>query len=243
MGGKIIVVESEDGWLVFSNDGGFIPASVEEVVISQSPESKYRNKWLADAMVNLYMIDTIGSGIRRMYNIQRAKFFPLPDYDLSNNKVKVTIFGKVLNVDYTRKLAEVPNLTLPEIISLDKLANKQKPLTNEEAKELREKKLIEGRKPNYFIGVEVSQAIGEKAEYSKNKAFDKEKYFDWILKSIKEHGSMNRKDIDNLLWDILPAWMSEKQKKIRVQNLLGELRKKRVIINKGSDAKPEWYLS
>jgi len=106
--------------------------------------------------------------------------------------------------------------------------------------ELRKKKLIEGRKPNYFIGAKISQTTGEKAEYSKNKAFEKEKYFDWILKSIKEHGCMSRKDIDKLLWDMLPAWMNEEQKKNRVRNLLGELRRKGIIANRGTDATPEW---
>ncbi|MCL2327279.1 MAG: putative DNA binding domain-containing protein [Bacteroidetes bacterium] len=242
MGGKINVVESEDGWLMFSNLGEFIPNSVEEVVINDSPEEKYRNKWLADAMVALKMIDTTSSGIKKMYIIQRNKFFPLPDYNLSNSKVRLKIFGKVMNIDYTRKLAEVPDLLLSEIILLDKLA-KGLTITDEEASELREKKLIEGRKPNYFIGAKISQATEEKAEYSKNKAFEKEKYFDWILKSIKEHGNMSRKDIDKLLWNVLPAWMSEKQKGNRVKNLLSELRKKGVIVNKGADAKPEWYLA
>jgi hypothetical protein len=36
--------------------------------------------------------------------------------------------------------------------------------------------------------------------------------------------------------------MNEEQKKNRVMNLLGELRKKGIIINKGTDAKPEWGL-
>src|SRR5690606_32410444 len=71
LGGKIIVVENEDGLLTFTNSGKFIPNSVEEVVTSESPEPRYRNTFLVGAMVNLNMIDTIGSGIKRMYNIQR----------------------------------------------------------------------------------------------------------------------------------------------------------------------------
>ena len=47
-------------------------------------------------MYNLKMVDTIGSGIRKMFNYQKERFFPLPEYDLSNNKIKVTITGKVL---------------------------------------------------------------------------------------------------------------------------------------------------
>ena len=43
-------------------------------------------------MVNLNMIDTVGSGIRRVFNNQKAKFFPMPDYDLSE-QLEVWIAG------------------------------------------------------------------------------------------------------------------------------------------------------
>jgi ATP-dependent DNA helicase RecG len=85
------VVEKEDGYLTFLNNGSFIPKSIENVVYAKSPESVYRNKFLADAMVSLNMIDTIGSGILKMFQIQKDRFFPLPEYDISDNKVQVTI--------------------------------------------------------------------------------------------------------------------------------------------------------
>src|SRR5690606_4846060 len=136
LGGKIVVVENEDGILSFSNSGTFIPKSVEEVVTKDIPEEKYRNPFLAEAMVNLNMIDTIGSGIKRMFNIQRKKYFPLPEYNLDNRKVQVTIIGKVIDVNFARKLAQLPSLTLEEIICLDKVA-KHKILNDEEAKSLK----------------------------------------------------------------------------------------------------------
>ena len=34
-------------------------------------------------MVSLNMIDTQGGGIKRMFQVRRRRFFPLPDYDLS----------------------------------------------------------------------------------------------------------------------------------------------------------------
>jgi ATP-dependent DNA helicase RecG len=80
LNGKINVIEREDGLLTFSNDGAFIPESIEQVIKSDAPESRYRNPFLANAMVNLNMIDTTGSGIKRMFGIQRQKFFPMPDY-------------------------------------------------------------------------------------------------------------------------------------------------------------------
>jgi ATP-dependent DNA helicase RecG len=44
----------------------FIPGCVEKVVAADAPETYYRNPFLASAMVGLGMIDTIGSGIKKM---------------------------------------------------------------------------------------------------------------------------------------------------------------------------------
>ncbi|MCK5119614.1 MAG: putative DNA binding domain-containing protein, partial [Candidatus Latescibacteria bacterium] len=96
--GRINVVEMEDQ-LIFTNLGSFIPGDVERVVRENAPEEHYRNRFLAAAMANLKMVDTAGGGIRKMFNFQRKRFFPLPDYDLSEKRVKVTITGKVLDID------------------------------------------------------------------------------------------------------------------------------------------------
>lgn len=76
-GGRINVVEMDDQ-LIFTNLGTFIPGSVEKVVKDDAPEEHYRNKFLATAMFNLKMVDTAGGGIRKMFNFQRERFFPLP---------------------------------------------------------------------------------------------------------------------------------------------------------------------
>lgn len=241
LGGRINVIESEDQ-LIFTNVGSFIPDSVEKVIRDDAPEEKYRNKFLATAMVNLNMVDTIGSGIRKMFNFQRARFFPLPEYDFSDNKVKVTITGKVLDMDYANVLARDNELTLEEIIMLDKV-QKRKPLNELENKHLRKKGLIEGKKPNVRISLKLAQRTGQKVEYSKAKGLDKSKQLELILSYIKDHKYAERKDIDNLLWDILSNLMNDKQKKVRINYLISELRRSGKIRNDGSDTKPRWVLS
>lgn len=237
---RINVIEMPDQ-LVFTNQGSFIPGNVEKVVIEDAPEESYRNGFLATAMFNLKMVDTAGGGIKRIFNFQRARFFPLPDYDLSNEKVKMSLSGKILDMDYARLLAQNRDLTLEEIIILDKVQKKQT-LTGLEEKHLKSKKLIEGRKPNFYIGLKVAQKTGQKADYTKNKGFDKQYYLDLIIKSIKEHKDLTRKDVDELLWSKLPDWMSEKQKKTKVNHLLTELRKDNLIRNNGTFGKPKWML-
>lgn len=240
LGGRINVVEMDDE-LMFTNKGIFIPGSVEKVVIENAPEEKYRNKFLSEAMFNLKMVETAGGGIRRMFNEQARRFFPLPDYEFPNNRVQVKIIGKVLDMDYAEVLAQDKDLTLEEIIMLDKV-QKKKPLFSHEAKHLKSKRLIEGIKPNYFISAKVAQKIGQKAEYTKARGFDKEKYFELIINCIRQHGNVERKDINDLLSDVLPSWMSEKQKYTKISHLLAELRRKNKIQNIGSDFKSRWII-
>ena len=203
LNGKTNVVEREDGVLTFSNAGTFIPESVEHIINADAPESRYRNPFLANAMVNLNLIDTTGSGIKRMFNIQKGKFFPLPDYDISKNKVQVTIIGKILDINYATKLAQLSNLSLQEIMLLDKVA-KGKPITDNEAKELKTNNLIEGRKPNYHISAGVAKATGEKTEYIKQRGIDDGYCQKMILEFLKKFGEAKRVDFESLLLDKLP---------------------------------------
>ncbi len=240
MNGRINVIEMDDQ-LIFTNLGSFIPGSVEKVVIDDAPEEHYRNRFLATAMFNLKMVDTAGGGIRKMYNFQRERFFPLPDYDLSGGKVKMVLAGKILDIEYARVLAKNQDLSLEDIIMLDKVQKKQV-LTSSEEKILRKKKLIEGRKPNYYVSLKVAQKTGQKAIYTTNKAFDNQYYLDLIVKSVKQHKALSRKDVDVLLWKKLPDWMNDNQRKRKIGNLLTKLRNDNVIKNEGTFKNSKWVL-
>lgn len=120
-GCRINVIEGEDQ-LTFENAGLFIPNSVEHVVKDNSPESHYRNPFLATAMMNLNLVETAGGGIRKLFEIQKKKFFPLPEYELSADKVKVTFTGKIINMDLARKVAKNPDISFDELFAVDKVA-------------------------------------------------------------------------------------------------------------------------
>jgi predicted HTH transcriptional regulator len=49
------------------------------VILQNAPLKLYRNAFLSAAMVNLNMIDTQGGGIKRMFEKQKLRFFPMPD--------------------------------------------------------------------------------------------------------------------------------------------------------------------
>ena len=242
LGGRINVVERFDE-LLFTNLGNFLPGSVENVIATDAPPEKYRNPFLANAMVNLNMIDTIGSGIRKMFNLQRQRYFPLPDYDLSEtNRVKVRILGKIIDENYTRLLIKRPDLDLKTIMELDKV-QKGIPLAAQDIKKLRSLKLIEGSKPKIYISAQIASLTNSKSDYIKNRAFDDAHYKDMIIEFLNKFGTANRRDIDKLIMDKLSNVLTEEQKRKKISNLLYNMSKRdKSIENIGSDRKSLWVL-
>ena len=242
LNGRIIIIEKPTE-LIFTNLGLFLPGDVEEYIQNDIPPSIYRNRFLTDAMVNLNMIDTIGSGIRKMYLRQRERFFPMPDYDLSKkNEVAVKIYGEIIDENYTSLLMEKTDLDLRTIIFLDKVQKKRK-ISKEAFRELKKKKLAEGRFPNIFIASRIAFLTGDKSSYIKNKGFNNKYYQDLILEFLKKHKQALRKDINELLFEKLPDILSELQKERKINNLLFLLSKKNKIKNLGSRKAPKWVLN
>ncbi len=241
--GRVQVVESESGYLFLSNEGGFLPGSVEAVIQTDSPQQYYRNKLLVDAMVNLNMIDTIGSGIKKMFTLQKQRYFPLPSYDLSNDKVVVKIYGKVLDLNYARALAQHKDLTLVEIMLLDQI-QKRKTISKQNAKYLKEKNLIEGRYPNLYISHVIAKTTGSLAQYVKNRPFQDQHYKDILLEFLKRNPGSSRGEIDSLLIPTLSDILTDQQKKNKVTNLVYNLSKKeKKIKNLGNNRAPKWELN
>jgi ATP-dependent DNA helicase RecG len=238
-GGRINVVEMDDQ-LVFTNLGSFIPGSIERVVREDAPEEHYRNKFLATAMFNLKMVDTAGGGIRKMFNYQRVRFFPMPEYELSKERVKVTIIGKVLDLDFARVLAKKRDLDLDDIIALDKV-QKKKVLTDAESKRLKGKRLIEGRKPNYHISFDVAEKTNMQAEYIKTRGLKDDHFKTLILEYLDKYKQASKEDIDKLLLDILPGVLDKNQRKNKIHNLIYAMSKRdKTIINRGTNRYPKW---
>ena len=241
---RIIVTEKIDK-LVFSNAGSFFEGNPEDYTAGDRTPERYRNSWLANAMVNLGMIDRLGYGIHTIYLSQRNRFFPMPDYLLSDrNKVVLQIYGHAIDENYSKLLIERKDLPLDRIVLLDKVQKKQT-ITEKAAAILRKEKLIEGRKPNYFVAASVAEATNEKAKYIKNRAFDKAYYKDLIVEFIVKYQYASRDDIDNLLMEKLSNVLNEAQKRNKIRNLLYEMSKKeKTIINRNrSTAKPMWVLT
>lgn len=223
--GRINVQEFEDKVTII-NEGSFIPGSIENILKPGYAPPLYRNPFLANGMVNINMIDTVAMGIRTMFTIQKNRYFPMPDYDLSNrNRVSVTIYGKILDTNYTRLLFNNEALNLKTIFLLDKVQKRNR-ISKEDADMLRKEGLIEGRYPNVFVSYKVAEIVDGKAQYIKNKGLDDDYYKKLIIEYLKKTGSAPRKELDHLLEDKLPDVLSEKQKIDKIRNLLYEMKTK-----------------
>jgi ATP-dependent DNA helicase RecG len=238
---RIQLVETPDT-LLLTNVGGFLPGRVEAVIEQNAPLEIYRNPFLAEAMVNLNMIDTQGGGIRKMFVKQRERFFPMPDYDLTEpERVKVALRGRILDERYTRLLMSRGGLDLAMIVLLDKV-QKGVRIAGDEARRLRAQGLVEGRYPNLIVAGPVAAATGLKAQHIRNRGFDSQYYRDMIIALVREHGPVSREDIDKLLLDKLPEVLTPLQKASKVHNLISSLSGK-AIRNAGTRQTPKWVLN
>lgn len=191
-------------------------------------------------MVSFNMFDTVGSGIRRIYNIQKEKFFPMPDYDLSEkNRVKVTLYGKIIDENYSKILFEKTNLDIEKVMLLDRV-QKSYSITKEQSDYLRKDKLIEGRYPNIYVSSDIAKITDRKEEYFDNKGLDIQYYKDYILSYIEKFDGATREDINKLIYPKLPSIMSDKRKNNRVRYIISLLRKDGKIFNKGTKTNSIW---
>ena len=242
--GRIVVVEFPDR-ILLTNVGDFLPGDVATVIRQDAPQALYRNPFLAQAMVELNLIDTQGGGIKRMFDTQRKRFFPLPDYDLTEtetSRVAVSLHGRILDERYTRLLMERTDLDLDNAMLLDRV-QKRLPISGEEHRRLKAEGLVEGRYPNLMVAGLVAKATGDAGRHIRERGFDKRYYSDLIVALVREHGPVSRKEIDQALIPKLPDRLTDAQKRTRVRNLIQGLRHADWIVNRGTRAQPVWTLT
>lgn len=241
-GGRVVVAEGPDA-IWFSNEGEFIPGSVETVLIGNESVHRYRNPCLADAMVELGLIDTIGSGIKRMYRTQRERYFPLPDFELKRSPptVRVCIYGRELDTAFSRALLSGMDLTLEEVIALDRV-QKRKPLDAVLLKPLRRKGLVEGRGAQVRISGVVARAVGREVSYTVDRGLDLQHYKALVVQLLKL-GPQGRPKINLLLMDKLPGAIAVEKRAAYIKSLLRDMAREGIIETDGGRTKAaKWRL-
>ena len=243
LGGRIYVNEFEDK-LILTNPGSFIPEGIEPILNPGYTSPFYRNQLLAEAMVMFKMIDTETTGIRRVFHIQRERFFPLPDYDItSKERVEVTIYGKEINEKFTYLLHDNDNLNLVTVYLLDQV-QKGKQVSKEAAAHLRKHKLVEGRVNNLYVSAPLAKTEEDRVQYIKNKAFDDKYYQDMVVNYLRKFGKANRAAVRDLLIDKFPDTLSPKQKERKVLTLLTALKRNGIITTDSENKRiANWILT
>jgi ATP-dependent DNA helicase RecG len=229
-----IILTEKSGKLIFDSAGSFFEGSADDYTLGEKTPKKYRNKWLVEAMLNLNMIDSLGYGIHKMYKSQRQRFFPLPDYTYStSNSVVLEIYGHSIDEKYAKLLIErKDDLSLTEVILLDKI-QKNIAIIDDAAKLLKNKGLIEGRKPNYYVSIAVAKATGEKTEYIKQRGIDDGYCQKMIVQYLQKFGEGKREAFEKLLLDKLPDVLDIDQKRNKIKNNLQSLKNQGVITSIG----------
>jgi len=241
--GRIVVTELPDR-LVLENEGSFFEGRPEDYIAGAKTPRRYRNPFLAQAMAELNMIDTMGYGIHEMHVGQARRYFPMPDYDLSEPQaVKMTIHGRVVDPAYSRMLIQKTDLPLEDILALDRV-QKKLPLNDEGVlRHLRKAGLIEGRKPNFHVSATVAEATGSKAEYIRTRAQGDAHYGKLVKDYLEKFGGATRQEVDDLLLPLLHGSLTEAQKANKISYLLTKMRRGGQIVNTGSDKSPHWEIS
>lgn len=230
------------GFLYYANGGSFIPGTLENALATNGPQRFFRNACLCKAMVHFNMIDTVSRGIKKMFTEQMERRFPMPDYEIDNEKkeVAVRIYGNAINERYTKLLKDNDTLTLHDCISLDAIQKGHR-IDDEIAQDLLKRGLIEGEAPNYTISLGVAKASRQLPQYTKVRGLERDKIKHMILQYIQNAGAdgAKRDAILEYLQGTLPGRNTREQNSDLIRNILREMGQENIIVSKNR----LWYLS
>lgn len=228
------------GYLYYENGGSFIPGTLQKALAMRGPLRHFRNECLCKAMVNFNMIDTVSRGIKKIFDEQWRRHFPMPDYEIDavNKVVGVRLYGNVINEKYTKILKENKTLTLQECIALDAV-QKGHQINEDTAKELAEKGLIEGEYPDCQISLNVAKMTHQLPEYTRVSGLERSKLKQMTLQFIQNagEGGTMRDGIYEYLKVALPTNKTKEQNLRLLGNILKELKDEGTISLKGLS----WY--
>lgn len=237
-------------WLVFGvknstrKVGSFFDGTPDDYIRTERTPTHYRNRFLAEAMVHLRMIDTMGFGIREvMWKGQARRYFPLPDFDLTvPGHVILRIQGRFIDENYSRALFAHSDMAWPEVLALDTIQKGSLP-DDESLLNLRKQGLIEGRKPNLHVTAEIAAATDSEAEYLHHRAFDDRYFCDLIVDYLKTFGSAKRPKFNRLLESKVSDLLTPAQKRGKIDRLLKRLQAEGRIRLSGYGKGGMWTLN
>jgi ATP-dependent DNA helicase RecG len=156
----------------------------------------------------------------------------MPTYDISDeNHTEVTIHGELVNENYSRQLKKHPELSLDDVIALDKV-QKKIPISVTEIQHLRDLKLVAG----------TASELQVAGNYVKISYQD---YKQMILDLIAQNGSATRDDIVAMIMPTLSPDIPVEKRQKKISNIIVEISTKdKKIVNISNSVKsPVWTLA
>ncbi len=218
-GGTVEVVEREGESVTVISMGSFPDRSPESFVKGSPAGPPMRNAFLYGAMAGLGVIPAVGGGIRSMYLSQAHRRFPMPDFDISGDRVAVRIPG-LRGGSYGRVLDLRPDLDLRAVMDLDRLA-KNRYLPERRIRALERRGLVEivGGLPC------IASGAGQEVASAYTAGTDQ----DAVLDLIRAKGAVTRADVTEVLATRESRDLTDEQLRVRATNLLQTMRKAGLI--------------
>lgn len=228
----ITLTEVDNDRLIFDNAGCFIPGDLGRVLKANRASGFYRNRFLANAMRRLSLVEIAGGGIVRMCRCQMKRLFPMPDLDTEEGRVTITVVGRVTDEAYASILKTRKDVTVTDAFALDAVS-KGRPVPEAQIARL----MAEGFVSDDGNGM---QLVDPRFTGTRRHCADQKSE---ILAFISASGPSAKKDIISHLRNGFYSDIPEDKAYYRISNALNALRKNGLIENIGTNRKPVYVLS
>ncbi len=213
-GGTIDVIERENESVTVSSRGSFPDVMPESFVKAQNTTFTQRNIYLINAMSEIGLVTSNGSGIRNFYLNQIHRHFPLPRFTLTDDFVSVMFPGRREGA-IARALDLRKDMEVQDILDLDRLDS------GRYVSDKRMQSLISRGLVTVYDGVPCINLSYEDPSSRFGKGSDS----DAVLILLKEKGSVTRADVVDILRFRDRKGLTDEQLSVKATNVLQNLRK------------------
>ncbi len=231
LGGTVEVVERDAESVTVVSRGSF-PQRPPESFVDGPPPAPGRNRFLIGAMAGLGVAPASGTGIRSMYLAQAARRFPMPDFDILDDRVAVRFPG-VRAGAYARVLDLREDVDLATMMDLDRLA-KLRPLPERRVKALARRGLVEVMDGVPCIASGAGQAVMS--------AFVVGTEEEAVLSLIDRNGSVTRSDVADVLAARDGRELTPEQVRVKATNLLQSMRREGLVEKSAGSTRSARYV-
>ena len=246
---RIKVFETINKFVEFENQGVSLypKKDMNNFAKGEDIPSLYRNEFLAQAMVEIGLMEAKGTGYNKIFKYNTSEvYLPLPEIDWKRKDIfYVKLFGASLDNSFAKILSSKTELESEEILLLDQVQKTNK-ISKNAFEKLNRKKLIGGSPSQCYLGLDIVKLLDEEGNSKINEAehfgnlIDK----DYLIKllSLKiEKQNCNRSDLE-FIYHKMPSKFTYEQKHTKLSDLLAKTMSKKLnlIKNIGSRKNPIW---